>query len=76
VLIRLRSLWNNIFRRRQLDHELDEELQSYVEILSAEKVREGMTPEEAHRDARKETGESMLSSKAFGMSASESRSRG
>jgi putative ABC transport system permease protein len=56
VLIRLRSLWNNIFRRRQLDHELDEELQSYVEILSAEKVREGMTPEEAHRDARKETG--------------------
>jgi predicted permease len=56
VLIRLRSLWNNIFRRRQLDHELVEDLQSYVEILSAEKVREGMTPEEAHRDARKETG--------------------
>ena len=56
MLTLLRSLWNNIFRRNQLDGELDEELRSYVELVSAEKIREGMTPEEAYRAARREAG--------------------
>jgi len=56
VIRRLRALWNNLFRRKQLDRDLDEELQAYVELLSAEKMREGVSPEEAYRDARLDTG--------------------
>ena len=39
-----------------LDRDLDEELQAYVELLSAEKIRDGMSPEEAYRDARRDIG--------------------
>jgi predicted permease len=56
VISRLRALWNNVFRRKQLDRDLDEELQAYVELVSAEKMREGVSPEEAYRDARRDTG--------------------
>jgi predicted permease len=45
-----------VFRRKQLDRDLDEELQAYVELVSAEKVQAGVDPEEAHRDARREMG--------------------
>jgi predicted permease len=56
VISRLRALWNNVFRRKQLDRELDDELQAYVELVSAEKVQAGVDPEEAHRDARRQMG--------------------
>jgi hypothetical protein len=56
VISRFRALWRNLFRRNQLDHDLDEELYAYVELASAEKVRRGMSPEEAHRDTRQEMG--------------------
>src|SRR6202035_4992209 len=56
VISRLRALWNNVFRRKQLDRDLDEELQAYVELVSAEKVQTGVDPEEAHRYARHQTG--------------------
>jgi predicted permease len=56
VISRLRALWNNIFRRKQLDRDFDEELQAYVELVSAERVQAGVDPEEAHRDARREMG--------------------
>ncbi len=44
VISRLRALWNNVFRRKQLDRDLDEELQAYVELVSAEKVQSGRWP--------------------------------
>ena len=56
MISRLRAFWNNVFRRKQLDRELDEELQAYAELIAAEKVRAGVDPEEAHRDARRQTG--------------------
>lgn len=56
MISRLRALWNNLFRRKQLDRDLDEELQAYVELVSAEKLREGVSPEEAYCDARRDTG--------------------
>jgi predicted permease len=56
VISRLRALSNNVFRRKQLDGDLDEELQAYVELVSAEKVQAGVDPEEAHRDTRREMG--------------------
>jgi hypothetical protein len=45
-----------MFRRRKLDHELDEELRSYIDMVSAEKIQEGMSPEQAYRAARCEMG--------------------
>jgi predicted permease len=56
VISRLRALWNNAFRRQQLDREFDEEVRAYVELVSAEKVQAGVDPEEAHRDTRREMG--------------------
>ena len=52
----LRALWNNLFRRKKLDRELDEELHAYVELVSAEKMRDGMSPEEAYREVRRDAG--------------------
>jgi hypothetical protein len=56
VISRFRALWRNLFHRDQLDHDLDEELDAYVELASAEKVRRGISPEEAYRDTRQEMG--------------------
>ena len=53
---RLRALWNNIFRRNQLDEDLDEELNAYAELVSAERVRSGMSRDEAHRQTLREMG--------------------
>jgi predicted permease len=56
MISRLRALWNSVFRRKLLDRDLDEELQAYLELVSAEKIRDGMSPEEACRDARRDMG--------------------
>ncbi len=53
---RIRALWRNFFRREQLERELDEELRAYVELVSAEKAKSGMTTREAHSAARRGTG--------------------
>jgi putative ABC transport system permease protein len=54
VTRQLRAFARSIFRKQFVDQELDEEIRSYVELISAEKVRSGMSPEEAVREARKE----------------------
>jgi predicted permease len=56
MISRLRAFWNHVFRRKQLDRDLDEELQAYLELVSAERVQAGVDPEEAHRYARRQTG--------------------
>jgi predicted permease len=56
VIGRLHALWNNVFRRKQLDRDFDEELQAYVELVSAESVRAGVNPEEAQRDTHRAMG--------------------
>ncbi|HEV3316064.1 MAG TPA: ABC transporter permease [Candidatus Angelobacter sp.] len=56
MIRRLRVLWNNLFRRKQLDADLDEELSAYAELVAAEKEQSGMSHEEARRDARREMG--------------------
>ena len=50
MISRLRALWNNVFHRKQLDRDLDEELQAYVELVSAEKVRTGLDPDASSVD--------------------------
>ncbi|HEY4676282.1 MAG TPA: ABC transporter permease [Candidatus Angelobacter sp.] len=52
----MRVLWNNLFRRSQLDADLDEELSVYTELVADEKVQSGMSHDEARRDARREMG--------------------
>lgn len=56
MISRFRALWNNVFRKRQLDRDLNEELEAYVDLVAAEKLRAGMDPEEAHGYARRQAG--------------------
>src|SRR2546423_3043570 len=45
-----------MFNREGEDRDLDDELRTYVELLTAEKVKQGMSPEDARRAALIETG--------------------
>jgi predicted permease len=56
VYRRIISTFRSLFRKEELERELDEELASYLELLTAEKIRSGMSPEEARREARVELG--------------------
>src|SRR6266480_5894112 len=52
IPLRLRSL----FRRRQADQELDDELRDHIERKTQEYVAQGMMPQEARRRARVDLG--------------------
>jgi macrolide transport system ATP-binding/permease protein len=76
MLLRLRhlhTLRRNIFSKKRVDQELDEEIQAYLELVSADKVRCGMAPEEACRQARMDLGASNTSRKMFAISDLESQ---
>ncbi len=45
-----------MFDHAHEDHELDDELKAYVELLTAEKIKSGMSPDAARRAALLETG--------------------
>ena len=49
LLHRLSSIVRGIFRRDRAEHELDDELQTFVELAAADKIREGVAPAEARR---------------------------
>ena len=51
-IARLSSLWRNLVHRDRVDRELDDELGAMVALLVEEKIREGLTPEQARRAAR------------------------
>jgi predicted permease len=53
---RIISTLRSLDLKQELDRELDEELASYLELLTAEKVRAGMSLAEAKRAARLELG--------------------
>jgi hypothetical protein len=53
VIRQLRALWRNYSDRQTLNEDLDEEVRGYLEMLEAEKVRRGMAPDEALREARR-----------------------
>ena len=46
----------NLFRRRRLDADIEEELQFHVEARTRDNVAAGMTPDDARRDARRRFG--------------------
>jgi predicted permease len=51
VLSRIRGTFRALFRREELERDLDEELQSVLEMLTEEKIRHGCSPEQARREA-------------------------
>jgi macrolide transport system ATP-binding/permease protein len=53
---RLISLSRRIFRRQEMDRDLDDELCSQLELMADQKIKEGMTPQEARRAAKIELG--------------------
>jgi predicted permease len=56
TLSRVTSFLRNIFSDGGNDRDLHDEVHAFVELLAEEKLREGMTPEDARRAARMELG--------------------
>src|SRR5256884_1994950 len=56
LLRNITSGLRSLFRKEQVDRELDEELGAYLEMAAAEKMKQGMTREEAVRAVRLERG--------------------
>jgi predicted permease len=50
------GVFRNLFARSEVDRDLAEEIQSYIDLLTAENIKMGMTPDEAARQARLEAG--------------------
>src|SRR5437660_9956744 len=46
----------SLFRKEQVDRELDEELRAYQEMAAEEKMKQGMSPKDALRAVRLERG--------------------
>jgi hypothetical protein len=55
-LHRLASVLAWLFHRKRAEQALDDELQAFIDISAAEKVRDGLPPEEARRLAMLELG--------------------
>lgn len=56
LFIRLARLTRSLFQKRRREEDLDHELRAYVELLTDEKIRAGMSPKEARRSALIDTG--------------------
>jgi len=52
----LNAFVRNIFHKKRVDQDLDEEIHGYLDLLASERVRGAMSPENAVREARKEFG--------------------
>src|SRR5687768_5725943 len=56
MLERIASLWRNLRHRDRVDRELDDEVRAVFDILVDEKIRGGMTRQQARRAATIELG--------------------
>ena len=52
----VRTVVRNVIRRRAVERDLDEELQAYVDLLAADMIRSGVSPDEARRAAHRKVG--------------------
>ncbi len=52
LFVKAQSLLRNLFSRRRVDVDLDQEVRAHLELLIAENIRAGMPPHEAQRAAR------------------------
>jgi putative ABC transport system permease protein len=55
-IVRIKGTIQSLTRKRDLDRNLDEELQSYLEMLTRKKIDGGMSPDKARREAHLELG--------------------
>jgi putative ABC transport system permease protein len=55
-LAKIRSFLRNCFRRDDIERDLDDELQAHLDLLTEQKIQEGMSAVEARRAARIEFG--------------------
>src|SRR5712664_1234029 len=56
LLRNIASGLRSLFRKEQVSHELDEELNAFLEMAAEEKMKEGMSRKEALRAVRLERG--------------------
>jgi putative ABC transport system permease protein len=56
LIPRLTSLWRNLFHKDRVEQEFSEEIQAYLDMLTEAKLRQGLTPREARRNALIEVG--------------------
>ena len=56
LIPRLTSLWRNLFHKDRVEQESTEEIQAYLDMLTEAKIRQGLTPREARRNALIELG--------------------
>src|SRR5688572_4318778 len=56
LLPRLSSLWRNLFDKANVERELTEELRAHLDLLTEQKINDGLTPEAARRAALVELG--------------------
>ena len=56
LLPRVSSLWRNLFHKANVEHELAEELRAHLDLLTEEKINEGLSPAAARRAALIELG--------------------
>jgi predicted permease len=56
LLVKARSFLRNLFSRRRVEADLDQEVHAHLELLTEEKIHAGMPPHEAQRAARIELG--------------------
>src|SRR5215213_1523595 len=50
------SLWRNLFHKDRVEQEFTEEIQAYLDMLTEAKIRQGLTPQQARRNALVELG--------------------
>jgi putative ABC transport system permease protein len=56
LIPRLTSLWRNLFHKDRVDQEFTEEIQAYLDMLTEANLRQGLSPQEARRNALVELG--------------------
>ncbi|HKV36335.1 MAG TPA: ABC transporter permease [Pyrinomonadaceae bacterium] len=56
LIPRITSLWSNLFHKDRVDQEFSEEIQAYLDMLTEANIRQGLTPQEARRNALLELG--------------------
>jgi len=75
MLRNIKSGLRSLFRKEQVDRELDEELRAYQEMAAEEKMKQGMSRKEAVRGVRLERGSLEVSKETFALAAGNLLSR-
>jgi len=68
---KVNSLWRSLMERQKVEDDLTNEIRSYCELLEQQKIREGVDPVTARREASIELGAPRSSRKKFATSAAE-----